>query len=450
MKITSQIKFIGGTLSFIIVMILLSIFYINEKSKSDSIVINIAGKERMLSQKISKEIFLLLRVENSNTYSLKEATEEFNDNLKDLIGGNEKRDIYPPPTKDIKEQLNRVKEIWKDFKINIEKFEKLLNDIEGDKSFIFEKNQKLLKLSDTIVKEMVKENILGNYIDIAGRQRMLSQRMIYHSLLYINTSNPKYYTIFYQSLKIYDETIKKFFNNRELMEITSIKNSITKNLDFWNIYSKKIQKTMEMQREIYKILSYIKEYNIILLDTMDSAVSMYANYSQEQRVLIQKIEYTLGIIALLIMIYSWFLTKNIELNFEKFLGHSKNLTTIIEKEESKSKDECPNNELHQASSHLNNFIKNVGAMILDAQKTIESSEKISQEITQISEMIQKDLKNIQLEEKRKKEIEEFIDNSEDIAIQSIEELQHSSKLLQKLYENLHKLIKEKEKNNLEK
>ena len=54
-KIINQIRFIGGALSLIIITILFSILYINQKGKTDSAVINIAGKQRMLTQKISKD-----------------------------------------------------------------------------------------------------------------------------------------------------------------------------------------------------------------------------------------------------------------------------------------------------------------------------------------------------------------------------------------------------------
>ena len=57
--ITSKIKLIGGMLSFMIAIIVGITVYINHVSKQDSVVVNVAGKQRMLSQKITKEILWL-------------------------------------------------------------------------------------------------------------------------------------------------------------------------------------------------------------------------------------------------------------------------------------------------------------------------------------------------------------------------------------------------------
>ena len=57
-KISTKVKFVSGILSFMIVMIIVLTVVLNKKNEKDSLIINIAGKQRMLSQKMSKEIFL--------------------------------------------------------------------------------------------------------------------------------------------------------------------------------------------------------------------------------------------------------------------------------------------------------------------------------------------------------------------------------------------------------
>jgi len=229
-KITHQIKFIGGALSFIIMTILLSILYINQTSKKDSIVINIAGKQRMLTQKISKAVFRLSTAENMKEKCLSKAIDEFDTNLNDLINGNKKRGLYSPPTKIIKDQLLDVKELWTPFKNTIDKFHEIISKLSQTKKYVYEKNIVLLTLSDSIVKEMVKNSISGKYIDLSGRQRMLSQRMMSHLLLYLNSPNPQYYSEFFNTYKMYDETIKKFNNTKELTNIPKLKKLIEDNL----------------------------------------------------------------------------------------------------------------------------------------------------------------------------------------------------------------------------
>ena len=52
--ISTKIKLLGAIISIFMITILVTIIHLNNKNKKDAIVINIAGKERMLTQKISK------------------------------------------------------------------------------------------------------------------------------------------------------------------------------------------------------------------------------------------------------------------------------------------------------------------------------------------------------------------------------------------------------------
>ena len=54
--ISSKIKLIGTLFAILMISIVATTIYLNEKNKKDSSIINTAGKQRMLSQKISKNI----------------------------------------------------------------------------------------------------------------------------------------------------------------------------------------------------------------------------------------------------------------------------------------------------------------------------------------------------------------------------------------------------------
>ena len=54
--ISNKIKSIGIFFIILMISIIISTIYLNEKNKKDSLVINIAGKQRMLTQKIAKNI----------------------------------------------------------------------------------------------------------------------------------------------------------------------------------------------------------------------------------------------------------------------------------------------------------------------------------------------------------------------------------------------------------
>jgi len=439
-KITSQIKFIGGALSLTIIAIVVSVIYINQKSKYDSIVINIAGKQRMLTQKISKEIFRLKTARSIDLRELNEAQNLFDKNLKALFDGDKKRGIYEPPTPEIKEQLLRVKKLWNPFKEKIEKFKKLISKIELEKNFVIENNDYLLKISDRVVKGMVSANIKGEYIDRAGRQRMLSQRMMYFLLLYLNEGEPRYYRIFYETLHLYDITLKQFYNDQYLLKNEDLKKILENNYSFWNEYTNHAKNLIELQSKLNEMVDYIYQFNNVLLNGMDQAVSMYTIYSENQRTLLENIEYILTMIALVIMFYSFFLIKNIQKHFEEFMEKSKSLVSF-DKEDSKICDHA--DELTIASKRLENFIQKVDKMIIDAQNAIKTSEYLTKELSDVSELLEKNAKDIDKAQKR--ELEKYLDTSEDIAIQSLEDLEKSAKLLQKLHENLSNILEQTKK-----
>lgn len=123
--IGTKLKVVGGLLSFIIIAIIILTVFMNDKSKKDSLIINIAGKQRMLTQKMSKEIFYLKHKQGEDFRELNSAADLFNENLNDLLNGNDVKGIYPPQDKKIKLKLEEVKQIWLPFKENIKELKKL-------------------------------------------------------------------------------------------------------------------------------------------------------------------------------------------------------------------------------------------------------------------------------------------------------------------------------------
>lgn len=107
-KITSRIKIISFILSCLLVILIALTVYMNEQSKHDGYVIHIAGKERMLTQKMAKELFLNLHRTNSNLTPFHEAKNEFTANLRALESGTADGRISVPPTAEIAAQLRAI------------------------------------------------------------------------------------------------------------------------------------------------------------------------------------------------------------------------------------------------------------------------------------------------------------------------------------------------------
>nr|WP_263315204.1 methyl-accepting chemotaxis protein [Methanothermococcus thermolithotrophicus] len=89
-----------------------TVIIVHDSMKDDGQVINLAGKQRMLIQKMTKEAFVYkVEREENDRKDLKETSELFDKTLNGLISGSEELGIPPAPDK-VKPQLLKVKQLW--------------------------------------------------------------------------------------------------------------------------------------------------------------------------------------------------------------------------------------------------------------------------------------------------------------------------------------------------
>ena len=121
-KISTKIKILGALLIFLMLSVITTTIYLNQQNSKDALVINIAGKQRMLTQKISKNIFFIHYNSNKDFYELNSAVDEFIAGLNILRHGDQEKGISPVPTHIISSQLIVVTKLWKEFYENIQNF----------------------------------------------------------------------------------------------------------------------------------------------------------------------------------------------------------------------------------------------------------------------------------------------------------------------------------------
>lgn len=80
-------------------------------SGANTAVLNISGRQRMLSQWMSKEVLLVAAGKLSVRDSLQATSDEFNGTLGDLVNGNAERGL-PAALGDVPAQLALVSSIW--------------------------------------------------------------------------------------------------------------------------------------------------------------------------------------------------------------------------------------------------------------------------------------------------------------------------------------------------
>ncbi len=126
---------------FLMVVLILTIYvstiYIVGKQKDDAVVINLAGRQRMLTQKMTKELLEYLNTKDEKALNnMKNSQRVFDVTLNALTYGGQapldlafqKMTTLPPAPAEVKGQLERVNSLWKVFKNNLDKA------VRGDKA----------------------------------------------------------------------------------------------------------------------------------------------------------------------------------------------------------------------------------------------------------------------------------------------------------------------------
>ena len=321
--ISSKIKIIG--LLFIVLMscMIFTTIYLNEKNKKDALIINIAGKERMLTQKISKNIFYLYHNNIFATSELDTATVEFIYNLNSLKNGNELIGIQKSPTNLISNQISKVEILWNTFFININSF---------------------------------KENIANR------------------------SENNEY--------------------------------------------------------KLKSIVDSIYDENNILLNEVDKLVSMYTVYSEKKTDQIRYIQFIFGLIIIFLMIYSFIQLKAMEDNAKKFFEFSKKLVETSDNSKLEPIKIEAEIEIVEASNTINYFIEKINSAVNYSQEAIDQSKNASVKLEEITDEFYKIIEGV----KHSNEISDYLDKSEDIFIQSQEDLINSTEKLMQLKNQLDTLL----------
>jgi len=194
----------------IVLLLGTSLMAVEIQSPEDAV--NIAGKQRMYTQRMLKDYAM---VGMGNTYGdpakdLQKTMDAFSEHL-EALKAYAKKDTT-------KKSLNEVETLWKPLrktlqeKPDISKVAKLQEDLEA-----------LLKAADTATKHFAEESgkTSGEIVNIAGRQRMLSQRMASLYMLKVwGVKDPKFKTKLDDAMRLFKTSMEKLekspLNNDEI------------------------------------------------------------------------------------------------------------------------------------------------------------------------------------------------------------------------------------------
>jgi len=306
-KISTKIKSLGILFFVLMLSVIATTIYLNNKNKKDALIINIAGKQRMLTQNISKNIFYLSQHKNSSFVELENSTTEFIYNLNSLKEGNELSEIQKAPTKEIANQIMKIEILWKSFFQNIVDFKELINKNNSSSKNSLEYIIDLIYTTNPVLLEEVDKLVYMYTIYSEEKTNDIRYMQYFFALLIV-------ILIIYGfiQLKSMEENAKKFLEeSKKIVEqnvtkpLTPIKiegeNEIVEATQTINCFIEKINSVMnysanaieQSKNASLKLEELTDEFDKIIYDLTNSAdISKQLNRSED--IVIQSQEYLIN------------------------------------------------------------------------------------------------------------------------------------------------------------
>ncbi|MCQ9205882.1 MAG: type IV pili methyl-accepting chemotaxis transducer N-terminal domain-containing protein [Omnitrophica bacterium] len=259
-----------------------------------AVTINLAGKQRMLSQKMVKEVLLIhLEIDTKkNRKRLKQSLELFTKTLYGLREGDKSLRLSPTNTQHISEQIDIVKLLFQEVEFI---FNRVIRGQEPSRDALFEvmeKSPAILESMDRVV-EMFEDEahntlrgdtaFLGIEINLAGKQRMLTQKMSKEALaVYLNINRRANKKRLRKSYTLFEKTLIGLkYGDDDLGLPGATDRNIVRQIDRVMKTWKKLKPAIVRSSDIMvdkvsaKDIQIISRLNVPLLNRMNSAVRMY-------------------------------------------------------------------------------------------------------------------------------------------------------------------------------
>ena len=258
------------------------------------VVLNLSGKQRMLTQKMSKEIVLIALGHETarNVENLKATAELFDKTLLGLRNGDDELNLVPTSNPRILRQLGKVEAIWAEFNPVVQTIIAQGSATSEQVALVAEKNLPLLKQMNKCVKLYEKDASnaglssdpgLAVTINLSGKQRMLTQKMSKEFFLIAYGHGVQDNKLNLQeTYTLFDRTLKGLLDGDPSLDLPGtpepgIREQLVKVQNLWNEFQPAMAfgadpGTTTISAEM---VTQVADTNLPLLKNMNKAVKMY-------------------------------------------------------------------------------------------------------------------------------------------------------------------------------
>lgn len=260
-------------------------------------ILNLSGRQRMLTQKMSKEVLLVaLDVDKAaNVDNLKSTSALFDKTLTGLKDGDASVGLPATSSKRILRQLTKVEELWAGFYPTIQAITSNGSVSAEQVAEIAAKNLPLLKQMNKTVGAYEKAAAKGGLstdpglaatINLAGKQRMLTQKMSKEFLLIAYGQDAEANRLsLLETLTLFDRTLVGLFSGDATLGLpgnpsAGVKAQLDVVQGLWNSFKPVVEAGSATGSSIAAgQISQLASSNLPLLREMNKAVGMYEKES---------------------------------------------------------------------------------------------------------------------------------------------------------------------------
>jgi len=258
------------------------------------VVLNLSGKQRMLTQKMSKEIVLIAMGHETgkNVTNLKATAELFDKTLTGLRNGDVELKLVSTTNPRILRQLGVVDGIWAEFKPVVETIIAQASASKDQVAVIAEKNLPLLKQMNKCVKLYEKDASKSGLssapgvavtINLSGKQRMLTQKMSKEFFLVAYGHNAQDNKLNLQeTYTLFDRTLKGLLDGDDSLDLpgttdTAIRTKLNNVQSLWNMFQPTMAFGADAENTSIPVVkvAQVAKGNLPLLKKMNDCVKMY-------------------------------------------------------------------------------------------------------------------------------------------------------------------------------
>ena len=271
-----------------------------QKKSKRAQAINLSGKERMLTQRMAKDLLLISEGIDTkkNRADLQTTAKEFETILKGLQKGDATLALVETKLPAIKKQLKKGDQLWREIKPVLSKSPKnpkllaktisqldtllvVMNKVVKKYEKSIQREKQALQLSSLVNSFMKHKNSENHVINLAGKQRMLTQKMTKLALLVsLNIDREENKKRLQNACKLYGKTLEGFAKGDKTLGLEATKDpKVTAYLGevraAWKPFAANIRKVIDSNGKDTKALAYVVKHNEALLQKSHHLVQLF-------------------------------------------------------------------------------------------------------------------------------------------------------------------------------